>query len=404
MQLISNNMRNRLEMGYNTSRDTVGIVIKPSSELGDRNILGLIIPKFMIGYDFKKGDKAQEKSINISKSKKFINDPSIDKFGEDSVIIKNYILVRPLVNQNTEIPKYTIGDRVIVGMIDDDIKTLTFYPYSINRLGQRATDKYFVAVPANKNENVELNEGNTYYFKMDSQNGVLELSTNEENGETTKQTLTFNSKEGIITLTDDKDRIIEINTNDDKITTKTSGASITLTGDVIDIKGDILNIEMESSVNITTDKLNVESNSISSKASDTKYEYDNFKQISQSGAYNIDSEKHDGVSTSFKASTFHVDGPVIGLNGGVVFPAFTIGAVPNINALPPPLSGKSGPKGSTSIETDPMAMPLVKHPPLLSCLQTIAAAADAYPSGAGSASAAVSAFGQLMKTTKMKSS
>ena len=69
-------------------------------------------------------------------------------------------------------PNSTIGDKVTVTMIDNDIKTLAFLPYGINRLGQRATDKFVVRVPANKKENTALTEDNTYFFKLDSKKKV----------------------------------------------------------------------------------------------------------------------------------------------------------------------------------------------------------------------------------------
>ena len=104
-------------------------------------------------------------------------------------------------------PEYVIGDKVIVKIIDNDLKTLMFYPYSINRLGQRATDKLIMCVPANKNENTALSEDNTYFIKFDSTNQEVEITANNVNGETCKQTILFNPKDGIINITDN-DKLI----------------------------------------------------------------------------------------------------------------------------------------------------------------------------------------------------
>ena len=51
---------NSIGLGYSASRDTIGIVIKPQSELDDKPMLGLVIPKFMLGYEFKDGVTAQD--------------------------------------------------------------------------------------------------------------------------------------------------------------------------------------------------------------------------------------------------------------------------------------------------------------------------------------------------------
>ena len=56
------------------------------------------------------------------------------------------------------------------------------------------------------------------------------------------------------------------------------------------------------------------------------------------------------------------------------------------------------------LKTDTSGVPLVKFPQLASALLSVAAAADAYPSGGGSATAAVSAFLGTGMTSKILSS
>ena len=55
--------------------------------------------------------------------------------------------------------------------------------------------------------------------------------------------------------------------------------------------------------------------SIKSKASDVKYEYDNFKQTTTTGKYEIDSEQHSGISMKFQESTFDDDTPINTIKG-----------------------------------------------------------------------------------------
>lgn len=391
-----------LAMGYNTRGPTAAIVIKPSSAYNNRALLGVIIPKFMLGYKFKSGDKAKEEKLKINKDK-FINDPVLGDYGDDTVTIKNYITVRPYLNQNTSMPKYTIGDKIIVDAVDNDIKNLIFYPYSINRLGQRGIDLYFMAVPANPKENRKLNKSNSYYISLDSWGQKIEISTNESNGENTKQTITLDSKEGIMTFTDNKDRSIEINTNDDSIITKTSGASVELIGDVVNIKGDVINIESESEVNIKTNKFNVEADTLKSKATSVNCKYEKYKLESKDSTFKINTEKHDCMAVKYKACTYHNNTSFIGLNGHVVMPSFQIGFIPDIHVQPPSLVGSSGPRGMMMLSTDIAGVPVVKYPQLLAALTAIAIAADS-PCGFGAATLALGIAAPFMFTTKFRSS
>ena len=394
---------NVIGLGSDNNKETIGIVFKTSEELNNRPLLGLIIPKFMIGYEFKDGDKASDTDIPIHGSK-CVNDDSCTKFWSSSINMKNYILVRPYLNQNQSMPDYVIGDKVIVSIIDNDIKTLAFLPYSINRLGQRSTDKCMFSVPANPKENTALNEDNTYFIKIDSNNKVIILATSKQNGETCAQVIGMDAENGQIAISDNEDRTWVLDTKNDSITSKTSGSTIEQVGNTINISADTINITGDSAINLKTSSLNEESDSMKSKSSNSEFEFDNFKQTSNSGKYEIQQEEHSGMSVSIKSSTYHNDTPLIGLNGQVVFPNFIIGAIPNINSPVSPVNGISGASGAMSMQTDPAALPLVKFPQLVAALNAIAAAADAYPSGAGAATAAATAFAANGMTTKILSS
>ena len=402
MRIIDTKL-NVIGLGSDNNKETVGIVFKTSEELDNRPLLGLIIPKFMIGYEFKDGDKASDTEIPISGSK-CVNENSDKTFWSSSINMKNYILVRPYLNQNQSMSDYVVGDKVIVSIIDNDIKTLAFLPYSINRLGQRATDKCMFSVPANPTENTALSEDNTYFIKMDSKAKVIILSTAKKNGETCAQVIGMDAENGQIAISDNEDRSWILDTKNDSITSKTSGTTIEQTGNVINIKADTINIEGDTAINIKTATLKQESDTMEAKASNCKFEYDNFSQKSNSGKYEIQQEKHEGMSMSLKESTYHNDSPLIGQNGQVIFPSFVIGTIPNINSPVNPTSGLSGPSGAMLLQTDPSATPLAKFPQLASALTAIAAAADAYPSGGGSASAAAASFVASGMSTKILSS
>lgn len=398
-------VKNSIGLGYNSTRDTIGIVFKTSEMLDGKPYLGLIIPKFMLGYSFKSGDKPKDVSYAI-KNDKCINDPDEEQFWDSSATIKNYIIVRPLLNQNQSMPTYTQGDKVFITMVDDDIKTMAFLPYGVNRLGQRKTDSLLYSVPANPEENTAMTEDNAYIIKLDStdKNQTIIIQTSDKNGEACKHTFEFNSKEGTATITDNQDRSWVMDTQNDSVTTKTSGSTIEQVGDKVNITCDTCNIKADSKIYMKTDTLEIDSQTIKSKSNETTYDYDNFKQTSTNGTFNVDKEDHSGMSFGIKANTFHSNCPINGLNGLIVFPSFQVGAIPDVTALPSPVNGMSGPQGMMSMSTDPAGVPLAKFPQLQACLKAIAAAADMYPSGAGAASAAVAAWGALGKTTKIKSS
>ena len=382
---------NNLSLGTDEYSDTIGIVFKTDEEIGAPQ-LGVIIPKFMLGYTFKNGDKASEQSISVS-GKKCINKDS-NSYWDSTIMLKNYITVDPLLNQNQSMAKYTVGDKVLISMVDNDIKTLAFLPYSINRSGQRATDKFLMAVPANEHENTALSEDNTYFLKMDSTKDVqtLQIATSNKNNETCMFRLTMDSKNGVMTIDDDSgDRSWEMNYQDDTIVTRTSGTTFTQKADKITMEADTIEgiAKTKISFDVKDGDFELIASNIKEKSSDTTYEFDNFKQTSDVSTYEVKTEKHNGTSTSFEEKTFHCNVPVIGLNGVVTLPTFTIGNVPDINVPVPSVNGTSGPKGSTVFQTDPSGVPLVKFPQLMACLTQLGAAADTFPSGAGMGSAAV---------------
>jgi len=369
-------VNNKLGLGNNPSRDTIGIVFKTSEMYNNRPVLGLIIPKFMLGYSYSDGDQPEEKTYKINNSK-CINDD--EQYWDSSVKIKNYITVHPYLNQNQEMPIYTQGDKVIVTMIDDDIKTLAFLPYSISRLGQRKTDKLIMLIPGNPKENTELTEENSYMLRLDSTEDVqaITLQTSASNGEMCYHTIKLDSKNGLLTITDNKNLSVELDTQNDSITSKTSGSTIEQVGDQVNITCDTMNISADTKIYMKTDKLEIEAETIESSSSTMTIDSDKSEMNITSGQWNVDSEKHEGMSVSFKANTFHSDSPVNGFNGICIFPSFQIGNIPNPTVIPPPINGMSGPKGAMVLSTDPAGQPVALFPQLAACLAQIAASADA---------------------------
>lgn len=400
---IIDDLNTQMGLGYDNNSDTVGIVMKTTEDMGYPG-LGVFIPKFMLGYQFKTNDIGKEETAEINNDK-CVNSKSYGKSFGNKVTIKNYISVRPLLNQNQFMPEYVIGDKIIVKIIDNDIKTLMFYPYSINRLGQRATDKLILCVPANKGENIALSEDNTYFVKLDSTNKNVEITVNNVNGETCKQTILLNPADGIINITDNNKLKWTMDTKNDVVKSETSGSSIEQSGDVVTIKADTVNIEAQSEVNIKSDTYNNETETRKCTGSDVTHEFDNFSQKTDSGKWEVRDEQHSNTSVSFKdGSTFFVDIPTIGLNGTVEFPNFVIGNISNINIPVPPVNGDTGSAGSMLLKTDPTAMPLVKATMLIPLLTVLGAGCAAGPTDGGSAASAVASMATQLGTMKIMGS
>lgn len=394
MQIIDS-INNTVGLGCDNSSDTVGIVMKTAEDLG-YPALGVFIPKFMLGYDIKGGEAGEEIDASISGTKCVNSADSINIF-DYSVMIKNYIVVRPLLNQNQFMPEYVVGDRVIVKVIDNDLKVLMFYPYSINRLGQRAIDKLLLVIPSNPKENTALTEDNTYFVKLDSVNQKLQIIANNSNGETCKHTVELDPGQGIITITDNGDLSWVMDTNNDSITSKTSGTTIEQCSDVITMKGDTLNIEMDSQINVKTDTEINECETIKSTANDVTYNYDNYKQNTESGTWTVRQEVHDNTSAAFSGSTFHVDMPIIGLNGIVTENAWVIGSIPNVNIPAAPVNGQAN---SALFQTSIAAQPLAKAAPTIVALTALGAGCAAYETDSGAAASVVSNVAQQILTTR----
>ena len=92
---INNILNNEVGLGYDNNSDTVGIVMKTVEDMRYPG-LGVFIPKFMLGYTFKKNEVGKEETVSIQNDK-CVNDSSIGKIVDSSAVIKNYISVRPLL-------------------------------------------------------------------------------------------------------------------------------------------------------------------------------------------------------------------------------------------------------------------------------------------------------------------
>lgn len=315
--------KNKIDLGYDDSRDTIGIVFKTQEEFNGKPMLGVIIPKFMLGYSFTDNERAKEESIELNNDK-CMNDDSEGQFWSSDVVIKNYITVRPLLNENRSMPTYTIGDKVIITMIDDDIKTLAFLPYTINRLGQRATDEIILAIPANTKENTELKENNTYvlYMNSDKDEQVIRLQTANKNGETCVHTFEFNSRDGIVTITDNQERSWVMNTKEDSITSKTSGTTIQQIGDKINNYCDTYNIFATTKIHFETEKYELECSTMHETCDKGVFDQENITQNSTKASINISSENHNYAKYKHSGGKFNISAGKHDFDSPVYAPVF----------------------------------------------------------------------------------
>ena len=287
-------VRNQIGLGSVRNTDTIGIVVKTAEEMGGPK-LGLYIPKFMLGYSMSNGEIAKDSPVEL-KNDKCINDSSFGTFWKKEIVIKNYITVYPYLNQNQSMPKYVVGDKVIVRMIDNDLKTLAFLPYSINRLGQRATDTCKFSVPAKPKENTAVAEDNVYFFKMDSEKKVIIISTSDKNGESSPQTISFDGENGQIVITDNKERFWIMDTKEDSITTKTSASTIKQKGGDITMTGDVITLKATDKTIIDTDVLCLKSSTLEQESKKAAIQFTKLEQTCDNGKFDIQQEEHSGLT------------------------------------------------------------------------------------------------------------
>lgn len=195
-------------------------------------------------------------------------------------------------------PNIRRGERVLLWQYADTDKyywTSTGFDESVRRL---ETVVFRVSNSIDEADK-QINPDNSYWAEMSTQHQHITLSTSKNNGEAFKYTFQFDTKNSRVTICDDANNFIEINSPEKKITlNNTDGTHIVL--DKTNMK-----IHANDTIDISCKTLNI-------KATDTTVNSSATTSIS-GGSTSINTS-----DTSFKGSSTTFDGPYTFL-GSVAF-------------------------------------------------------------------------------------
>jgi len=351
--------------------DMCGIIVKTPEEI-EKNVYGVYIGQLMYGTYTDQGP--YEKDVDIS-SNKCLN--SINKkIGDSAVKASNYIHLTMFSVYNISMPRLIKGENVLVGLIDQDIKSMYIKPFSRDQIRYRPTDTIENYVPASgKYDGDFLNDDNKYYSKLDSVSKTIRIHMSDANGEVSKYDITIDGTNGTISITDSI-RSILLNTKDDEIVmSNEAGSTIALRKEIIDIKCEKFFLKATDSMTIECPKTEATLDDIK-QTTDTynatvdKYTIEGTKMKETFDKAIIDNSNNRAITCP---NTLY-DGRVgvtgwVCANGGIAF-----GAPKNNDPLP--VTPKVDSKGFANFDGSPAAMMLVKFPPLLQLLLQMAIKID----------------------------
>lgn len=356
-----------LEIGSSYTSETCGIVLKTQDDIGTTE-LGVFIPKLMPAVELgQNGSVENTVTLDIDKcinSEQFVCN--------DRVISRNWLKVPGRTLGNASPPKYMRGDIVFVSFVDSDIKSPYYDVSSVNYNGHKNVDNFRTFVPASPQPNVVITKDNSYYIELDSlkdKQRVI-ISTSNANGEKCKHYLLFDSKNGVLSLTDES-RSVTMSYDDDTIVLKNEkDSTIILNKDEITISAKTINIKASGKLNIETPETVVDSDKTTYDGKQFEMSEDKVSVSSKSVDVSSTTETHDITDRFVIKGTgkTHINHTLIGLNGETVIRNFVIGMCPDINIPVPKVNGDSGPPGTSIWSTGAGSMPLVKYNSLTNIL------------------------------------
>lgn len=92
----------------------------------------------------------------------------------------------------------------------------------------------------------KLTPDNTYWFEVSTHQGTITLGTSKSNGEKFKYTIQINAKDGVITITDDNQLSITLDSNENKVEiTNADGTQLGMIGSKVYGKGKTLDFNFD---------------------------------------------------------------------------------------------------------------------------------------------------------------
>lgn len=346
-----------IEHGGSYVRESVSYVIKTQEDLESTDI-GVFIPRLMPAMEIgTTGEIASDISLNTDSC---IN--SEDFPVTENVVSRNWLRVSPRNLTNITPPRFVKGSIVFINFMDSDIKSPYYSVTSLDYNGHLQTDTCRFFVPASPEPNVVLTKDNMYFVELDSKKNRLIISTNKNNGETCKHMLIMDSKNGVLTLTDEA-RSFNVSCDDDTLVLKNEADSaIILNKDEITISAKKIKILGDEKITVETNNMEINSDKTTFEGDSLETDHSTVEIDSKTIDVSCKKETHD-ISSLFSVEGFgktHIDHSKIGFNGDTIIRNFIISNVPDINVPAMKLNGDSGPPGASLWTTGPGSVPLVK--------------------------------------------
>jgi hypothetical protein len=368
---IDNYLKPRVNPSLHYAERTPAVIVKTNEELGQDNMLGVYIPRLMFGLPI--GNGAYEREVSIDSSK-LLNSKN-KKIGANTLTVKNYVELTVSMNPNIIMPKYVNGENVIVDFADKDLKSAYILPYSFGDTNRRKTDILTIFVNNFQEEQEAADLHNIYALQLDTKNQMISIFTSQNNKEKGVYTFAINAKDGVVLIGDSGKRKIQIKTDDDSISMINEAESeITMRDTVINMKADVLNIEMTSEVNIWTSRLYREADNIESYATEDKEHIDSMFRDGNDYTMEYNNQLLKGSSHKNITSKFVVESPISGFSQVLTCNQFSIYNNPGNSPLPSSATIDSA--GIAKFANATAALPLAVAPPTIAALTTISAMVD----------------------------
>lgn len=350
--------------------NTSGIIVKTPDEIG-QNVYGVYIGR-LFNSTFTKEPFEEKVNLDTNKCLNSIN----KNIGNTSATSSNYIHLTMFSVYNLSMPRLIKGEKILIGMIDQDIKSIYIKPFCRDQIRNRPTDTLEMYVPASNNYDGNfLDDNDKYYLKLDSVNKNIRLHMSDAQGEVSKYDLIIDGNNGNISITDGS-RSFTISTNNDEIfISNEAGSSIVIREDIIDMSCAKFYLKATESINIESPKMEAEiKDSTTLKTEKFTGEMTN---VSTSGEKITEEYEKVTINTSNKREITCpksiIDGLVsisdwLNANGGISFGGPT-------DRAPMPTVPQISSSGVATFAGAPSQM-LAKWPPLMQLLTQIAIKLD----------------------------
>lgn len=358
-----------------TSSNQIGIVVKTAEELGTSNVLGVYLPKVMMGIDFSASKL--EKNVSISHSK-IKNKKNTYLAGTASVKTKNYINIIGLNIPNLAMPQYAKYEKVFVSFVDNDIKSAYFLPYTLPNPGKRQKGDIFrigaISKPplTQKNTDVESSKENFYYMEFDTINKRIVIQNSQADMEKYQYTVLLDAKNGTLSLADGK-RAVTINSANDQITLQNEASTIiTLKEDTINMYCKKFNLEAEESITMKTKDYKLDTTKFAENSKEAKINHKTLEHESTKGKYTINNMETTCITKKVSVPLCFMDCTTgVAISGAVAASGMSVApSPPSDKNMPSPSKGSMEvamgnvviKTGSTKVNQNSGAVPVVKFP------------------------------------------